>query len=346
MKTLEQCTWKALKIEDIFFITATKSGIDKNKLTGEKGSTPYITRTDTNNGWDRFIGEQNRYAKDDGNVISIGLDTQTVFYQPIPFYTGQNIQVLQNKHINKYTAIFMVSLLKVQMLNFNWGGNGATLGRLKRTKIMLPVTANNEPDWAFMEEYMKNKEHQLLMQYQKYITQTIDSQQFTPPISSRQWRVFRIEDIFTIQRGKRLKNGDHITGKTPYASSSAMDNGIDDFISNTKNVRIFANCLTIANSGSVGSAFYHPYSFVASDHVTKLENNLMNKYVYLFIAQIVGKMGEKYSFNREINDDRIRRETIMLPTTSAGTPDYEYMAIYMKNIETRILQKYIDTKLL
>ncbi len=167
-----------------------------------------------------------------------------------------------------------------------------------------------------------------------------------PPISSKQWRAFRIEDIFSIQRGKRLKNGDHITGKTPYASSSAMDNGIDDFISNTKNVRIFANCLTIANSGSVGSTFYHPYSFVASDHVTKLENNLMSKYAYLFIAQIVEKIREKYSFNREINDDRIRREIIMLPITPEGTPDYEYMAGYMKNIENRIIQKYINVKLL
>ena len=48
MKTLDQCNWKAYPITDIFTITATKSGIDRNKLTGESGDFPYITRTDNN----------------------------------------------------------------------------------------------------------------------------------------------------------------------------------------------------------------------------------------------------------------------------------------------------------
>ena len=44
-----------------------------------------------------------------------------------------------------------------------------------------------------------------------------------------------------------------------------------------KNVRIFSNCLSLANSGSVGSTFYQPFKFVASDHVTKLENKNFNE---------------------------------------------------------------------
>ena len=48
-----------------------------------------------------FVGNQSeRYCMDNGNVITIGLDTQTVFYQPTSFYTGQNIQrPLQNLHL-------------------------------------------------------------------------------------------------------------------------------------------------------------------------------------------------------------------------------------------------------
>ena len=79
-----------------------------------------------------------------GNVITIGLDTQTVFYQPHCFYTGQNIQVLINKNINLLTSFFLLPILKIQMDKFSWGGNGATLGRLNRTKAMLPVTKSNK----------------------------------------------------------------------------------------------------------------------------------------------------------------------------------------------------------
>lgn len=79
----------------LFDITSTKSGIDKNKLNNEVGFIPYITRTDMQNGINMFITDKqnNRYNIDEGNVITIGLDTQTVFYQPTAFYTGQNIQV-------------------------------------------------------------------------------------------------------------------------------------------------------------------------------------------------------------------------------------------------------------
>ena len=119
-----------------------------------------------------------------------------------------------------------------------------------------------------------------------------------------------------------------------------MDNGVDNFVSNNQGVRIFSDCLTLANSGSVGASFYHPYSFVASDHVTSLSNPGFNKYVYLFIATILSRMSEKYSFNREIKDSRLMREKIMLPVKDDKTPDYEFMEKYMKNIERKLLKKY------
>ena len=75
----------------------------------------------------------------------------------------------------------------------------------------------------------------------------------------------------TIQRGKRLTKSNQIKGLTPYISSSGINNGLDNFISNSEKIRVFDNCLTIANSGSVGSTFYHTYRFIASDHVTHLK---------------------------------------------------------------------------
>ncbi|MDI1225327.1 MULTISPECIES: restriction endonuclease subunit S [Acinetobacter] len=160
--------WKEFVIGDIFKIYSTSSSIDKNRLTGKKGLFPYITRTDKNNGYDLFIGEQPKYLTDKGNVITIGLDTQTVFYQKARFYTGQNIQILEFDELNEHNAQFIIALLKIQMTKFNWGGNGATLTRLKKTKILLPKNDQDNPDFRYMENYMKALRTDKLKQYLEY----------------------------------------------------------------------------------------------------------------------------------------------------------------------------------
>lgn len=162
-------------------------------------------------------------------------------------------------------------------------------------------------------------------------------------LNDREWRPFFLTELFPqIQRGKRLKTENHVPGKTPYVSSSALNNGVDNFISNTEKVRIFSDCISLANSGSVGSSFYEPFPFVASDHITHLKNEKYNKYHYLFIASILNRLSQKYNFNREINDNRISREKIMLPVDVAGNLDLDFMEQYIKERESQLIQKYKD----
>ena len=173
---LQELQWSEFRIEDIFDITATLSGIDKNKLNGKKGQYPYITRTDKQNGIDDFIAMQNNYKLNQGNVITIGLDTQTAFYQKTPFYTGQNIQILSNEKLNMYNALFILKPLKMLMEKFSWGSNGATLTRLKRSIILLPIDSKGQPHWDFMESFMKDLESkhiQKILAYYNHKSQSI-----------------------------------------------------------------------------------------------------------------------------------------------------------------------------
>ena len=161
-------------------------------------------------------------------------------------------------------------------------------------------------------------------------------------LRAKEWQPFYFNEIFTqIQRGKRLKKSDHKVGSKPYVSSSAANSGVDGFISNAEKVRKFNNCLTIANSGSVGSTFYHHYTFVASDHVTQLKNPDFNKYIYLFLAPVVSRLAEKYSFNREINDVRINREILLLPVDSESKPDWSFMESYSREHEQHCIDNYV-----
>ncbi|MGN0049934.1 MAG: restriction endonuclease subunit S, partial [Prevotella sp.] len=158
------------------------------------------------------------------------------------------------------------------------------------------------------------------------------------------WKAFDFTEVFTeIQRGKRLKKADHTTGNVPYVSSTSLNNGVDGFIGNEGSVRRFSDCLTLANSGSVGCTFYHKYEFIASDHVTQLKRDGLDKYAYLFLAPMVQRLSEKYSFNREINDERIKREKILLPVNKDGQIDFDFMSSFMQQVEKDILKTTLST---
>ena len=343
---LSDYEWESFFIggkEGLFDIQSTKSGIDKNKLNASEGSIPYITRSDASNGINLFVTDiQNpKFKKDQGNVITIGLDTQTVFYQPNSFYTGQNIQVLKNEFLNKEVAQFIIPLLKIQMEKFNWGGNGATLGRLNRTRIMLPIDEFNKPNWQFMEDYIKQEQKTQAQKIIGYYEEKMMKTAFDlVGLENVEWKTFSFTEIFReIKRGKRLKKADHIDGSIPYVSSTALNNGVDSFVGNIENVRSYKNNLSLANSGSVGSCFYHAYEYVASDHVTGLSLENPDKNIYLFMSTVINRISEKYSFSREINDQRITREKIMLPADSNGNPHWDYMGKFIQKIELEKLEK-------
>lgn len=162
-------------------------------------------------------------------------------------------------------------------------------------------------------------------------------------LKDRDWHEFFLKDIFSdVQRGKRLIKSNQLSGKKPYVSSTALNNGVDNFIGNETGVRVFSDCLTIANSGSVGASFYQPYEFVASDHITHLKNIQFNSFIYLFIGVQTTRFSEKYNFNLEINDRRISREKIMLPVTDKGQPDWDFIEQYSKDILETKNSEYFD----
>ena len=88
--------------------------------------------------------------------------------------------------------------------------------------------------------------------------------------------------------------------------------------------------------------FYHPYEYVASDHVHSLGNVKYNEYQYLFIVTMLNRLQTKYHFNYEINDKRLKSDKLMLPVTNEGELDLAFMEDYMKRIEYEQLTKLID----
>ncbi len=310
---LKNISWSEFVFEDIFNINSTKSGIDKNKLNNNKGNFPYITRSDKTNAIDFFIGTQEqKYKIDNGNVITIGLDTQTVFYQAHSFYTGQNIQVLSNDFLNYFSAQFIIPLIKKQMEKFNWGGNGATLTRLKRSKILLPTNSEGNPDYTFMEQYMQHKENEKLTIFQLYIASRIEEVKDFKEVEkfeNKKWKEFNLTEIFNFAKGDQNNMANIEKGHIPLVSAKKGDNGCKDF-AGQKNKKLFSkNTLTLNNDGDGGAgiSFYQPFDYLLDSHVTALNPKTdLNRHILLFLSRCITAQQEKFGHGYSINNQRLK----------------------------------------
>lgn len=339
MIKLSDREWKSFKLNDkIFSLYSSINSTDFSKI--KKGGDeyyPFITRTEKNNGIAHFVSRQvKKFNK--CNVLIIGLDTQTVFYQPFKFYTGQNVQIFEmnNVNMNKYIALFIKPLLQKQLENLNWGGNGATLGRLRKKKVMLPVDNNGNPDYDFMEQYTKEKYFNLKLQTKEKQKHEINDWR---GLNEVEWTNFKIGDIANVNGGKDLPKYDRKTGDIPFIGSSSQNNGVTDFIDiNRGNIKVAKKSIGINRNGSVGYSFYHPYyAYYSGDtRFIKTENN--NKYANLFIVNIISNQRGKYAYGYKMGTQRIKKQIVKLPTKN-NQPDYKFMEQYMKRKENEVLEK-------
>ena len=265
-KQFKNKEWGEFFLEDIGEI---KSGKDITKVNMVKGNTPYVSSSSQNNGVSAYVGNTNETLE--SNCISINRNGSIgyAFYHPyVALFSNdcRKFKIIKNKYI----SLFISNQIKAQKEKYNYGYKMGT-GRIKRQKILLPITDNGKPDYKFMSDYMEYVENELLKKYKLFFEDIFNDDNNTEDydLNELEWGEFYLDDLFeSIQRGKRLTKSNFISGEKPYISSSGTTNGVDSFIGNEDDVRIFENCITLANSGSVGSVFYHPYDFVASDHVT------------------------------------------------------------------------------
>lgn len=352
MQSLDEKTWKQLSAFGDgapLHIETTNSSIDGIRLIddGEK-SVPYITRSDANNGLARFVSAKNyEFGSDDGGCITVGLDTQTAFYQPHKFVTGQNVQVITGENISEDIAQFLVPILRQQMTaKFNWGGNGATLGRMKRLSVMLPVTNSGEPDYEYMAEYTQQKRDMMLAKYRVYVEARIaelGEVAEIPALDEKEWKPIFISSMFELVRGRENNMAMLEDGDTPLISAKANNNGLKGFVHNPKKI-IAGQCITLNNDGDGGAglAYYQPANMALDSHVTALVPLIdMSAFVMLFIAKCISGLHGFFGHGLSISNPRAKRLRIMLPVTDSGEPDYKYMEQYSKNMMLRKYQQYL-----
>ncbi|MBS4306832.1 restriction endonuclease subunit S, partial [Campylobacter vulpis] len=118
------------------------------------GNVPFISRTTFNNGCDGYVEVEAKFITK-GNCISIGGEGIYAFYQKEDFATGTNICVLRNEKLNQYVALFVCAVLNHEVYRYSYG-RARNLGRVENETIKLPINHKGEPDFEFMENYIKS----------------------------------------------------------------------------------------------------------------------------------------------------------------------------------------------
>ena len=78
------------------------------------------------------------------------------FYQPVPFASTEDVHIFNPKfEMNVYTALFFVTVLKMEKYRYNYGRKWG-MKRMNDTYIKLPATPKGEPDFLLMEKYIKS----------------------------------------------------------------------------------------------------------------------------------------------------------------------------------------------
>lgn len=145
--------WQWFRYEELFIIKKGKRLIESDFI---EGNTPFIGAIDSNNGLSSYIGQAPIF---EGNTITINYDGNGVaesYYQQNPFWALDSVNVLYPKFkLNKYIAIFLVTLFRKEKFRFSYGRKWG-MDRMKKSLIKLPIEKNGNPDWDYMENYIKS----------------------------------------------------------------------------------------------------------------------------------------------------------------------------------------------
>lgn len=320
--------WKEFTIGDYFDVYLSSGDLKIDDC--EPGNIPLISSGSTNNGIVGYIDE-----KGDGKAQIFKANCITVdmfcnaFYQNEDFYAVSHgrVNILCPKFkCNLQIGLFICSIIKKEQFKYSYG-RAVYSSEITRMIIKLPSTPDNEPDWNYMEQYIKSIKH-------KPLSTANQGRYSSLTLGVENWVEFCVGDLFEVKKGKRLTSDDQTDGDTPYIGAIDSNNGVANYIG--QGAIHDGNTISLSYNGSVGEAFYQPKPFWATDDVNVLyfrkENGVaFNKYIALFICAVLCQEKYRYSYGRKWVLESMKSTIIKLPEKS-GKPDWCYMENYMKSL--------------
>lgn len=147
--------WKRFTIGSLFEI---EKGTRLTRAAMIDGDTPFIGATLENNGITARVGNTGHVHP--GGLMTVAYNGQKAtgkaFYQPIPFWASDDVNVLYPKFsLTESIALFLAPLFWEAGRPYSFGDKWGK-DVMENDCLVLPVNASSDPDWAYMDEYMRD----------------------------------------------------------------------------------------------------------------------------------------------------------------------------------------------
>lgn len=154
--------WGEFRVGELFEVKISKS-VDKGGLEfAEDGEYDFIGRTPLNNGIQGRLNKLKFEANQEGTYSIAQIGMHVCQYRERKWYASQNIFVLTPFAEKSHKANKFIATVITRYLNCAYGEDTyatyPTAKTLPHLKIKLPVDKTGQPDWAYMEEYMRKVE--------------------------------------------------------------------------------------------------------------------------------------------------------------------------------------------
>ncbi len=171
MVKIDTSAWQRFVVGELFDIHPTKAYKMNNAQLMDNGNNPVVVNSSYNNG---IGGYSSQPITEKSNIITFS-DTTTadaVFYQPYAFVGYPHVQGMYPKGIyadkwqEKRLLFFLTSFKKSAMLHGFDYAYKFTREIAATMEVLLPVSANGDPDWMYMDEYI----HSMMVQVESNLS--------------------------------------------------------------------------------------------------------------------------------------------------------------------------------
>ena len=288
----------------------------------------FVARTESNNGVSAKVKPVDGKDPQPAGIITCagGGSVLSTFLQEEPFYSGRDLYLLiPLQPMSKLAKLFCITVIKANKYRYSYGRQANVT--LPFLELMLPVDSEGNPDFLYMEAYMKTLNH-------KPLATSNQGGCGSRTLGVESWKEFVVGDYFEVKKGKRLTSEDQTEGNTLYIGAIDSNNGVANKIGQEPIHE--GNTISLSYNGSVGEAFYQPEPFWATDDVNVLyfrpENGVQfNKYIALFVCAVLRQEKYRYSYGRKWVLENMKTTVIKLPA-KGEKPDWAFMESYMKSL--------------
>ena len=322
----------------------------------------------SNNGQKGFIKEDEQFLND-GNTISFGQDTATMFYQEKPYFTGDKIKILKPKDnkFNKNNAQFFIITMLKSFSSFSWGASSFDVKIIEAQKIQLPVN-NNVIDYPFMENFIADLEADSVKKLEAYLKAsnfkdyilTSEEEKTLNNFKNIKWSEFRIGDLFEKIFTNKLpikadKLPKQITDEytLPCLTSSFKNQGLNYYVPKD-GATILKNVISIPSNSDVYRAYFQPYEFTVLSDAYAIQwifNDFkLSPNQYLFAVQCINKVTDLpiYSYKNKLGGwNVVKDKYIQLPSKN-NEPDYKTMETLISAVKKLVIKDvvlYVENKM-